>query len=236
MTLRAFAGPEVLVPSGDVVDVVGQGSVLTGDYPKDDLVYDWRQVGGDPVQFNFTSTSLTVDTTGATGDVTFLLTVSTADGSAEATDEFTIGVDLDAVVLESAVCDPATGHCYARIDTLTWCSEMKAAANNIYYDGMRGHLATITTPVERSFLATVARNAPGIIAGTDRFEEGVWVWDDGPEEGRLIEYLPWASENEPSNGYHWSYPEGEDYLSNLARGFDDLNGWRRYYVEFEPGW
>jgi len=242
VTLSAFAGPDVRALPGDTVDVVGEGSVLTGDFPEGDLVYEWEQVGGDPVDFEFSSPPLTVYTEGSGPEATFRLTVSTPDGSAEATDEFTVLVDLDATVVDHAKCDPATGHCYALAlrpngsRDLQWWDDAKAIANSTYFQGMRGHLATVTSAAERSFLSSVAGNAPAMLGGTDRGEEDVWMWADGPEDGTPIEYLPWAA-NEPSAEVHWTYPEGdEDYLQHEGRGLNDINGARWYYIEFEPGW
>ena len=116
-----------------------------------------------------------------------------------------------------------------------WWDDAKTKANRMVYNGMRGHLPTITSLEERQFLAGVASNTPAMLGGSDSEEEGTWKWADGPESGLLIEYLPWA-DSEPNDLYHWTYPEGEDYLQFEARGFNDINGARWYYVEFEPGW
>ncbi|MCH7992823.1 MAG: hypothetical protein IIB57_00105, partial [Planctomycetes bacterium] len=146
-----------------------------------------------------------------------------------------------AIVVDSASCDPATGHCYilarnpSGSNDRLWWDDAKAKANTMTYGGMRGHLATITSSAERQFLASVASNTPAMLGGTDRDEEGVWLWADGPESGQAIDFLPWA-DGEPNDLYHWTYPEGEDYLQHEGRGFNDINGARWYYVEFEPGW
>jgi len=242
VTLAAHAGPDRSALPGDIVEVIGSAEVLTGDFPESALVYEWEQVSGNSVEYEFSSPPLTVWTDGSGPEATFRLTVSTPDGSAEATDEFTVFVDLDATVIDHASCDPATGHCYALAlkpngsRDLQWWDDAKAIANSTYFQGMRGHLATVTSAAERSFLSSVAGNAPAMLGGTDRGEEGVWMWADGPEDGQPIEYLPWAA-NEPSAETHWTYPEGdEDYLQHEGRGLNDINGARWYYIEFEPGW
>ena len=146
-----------------------------------------------------------------------------------------------AIVVDSAACDPATGHCYILArnpdgsNDRLWWDDAKAKANTMGYGGMRGHLATITSSAERQFLAGVAGNTPAMLGGTDRDEEGVWLWADGPESGQAIDFLPWV-DGEPNDFYHWTYPEGEDYLQHEGRGFNDINGARWYYVEFDPGW
>ncbi len=241
VTISAFAGPDMSALPGDTVNVVGQGSVLTGGYDSANLVYTWEQVGGTPVWFQFSSPPLAVDMTGSGATATFMLTVSTADGSATATDQFTINVNTAAIIVASANCDPVTGHCYALAklpnganDNLPW-DDAKAKANNMYFNGMRGHLATVTSIEERRDIAGTARNAVAFLAGTDRVTEGVWMWADGPEAGQPIQYLPWAL-NEPSNSYNWRWPEGEDYLVHEARGENDGPGSGWYYVEFEAGW
>ena len=97
VVIEADAGEDFVVFEGDVVEVVGSATILSGEYDGD-FVFEWTQVGGDLVDYESTSPPLFVDTTGAFGDLVFQLTVSTLDGSASAGDEFTITVEAVTVV------------------------------------------------------------------------------------------------------------------------------------------
>lgn len=54
-----------------------------------------------------------------------------------------------------------------------------------------GHLATITSAAENSFLADLMAQANpggygGWLGGSDAAEEGVWRWTEGPEAGQVF--------------------------------------------------
>ncbi|MCH8252777.1 MAG: hypothetical protein IID36_10035 [Planctomycetes bacterium] len=92
IVIDADAGPDVAATQGDVVTVVGSASVLAGDYEESELVFTWAQVAGPPADYESASPPLTVDTSGVAGVLVFELTVSTADGAAFATDQFSLTV------------------------------------------------------------------------------------------------------------------------------------------------
>ncbi|HET8569315.1 MAG TPA: hypothetical protein VFM93_10055, partial [Candidatus Limnocylindria bacterium] len=55
---------------------------------------------------------------------------------------------------QAALCDPATNHCYEVVTVpggITWPSA-KAAAETRTYNGFAGHLVTITSAAETTFL------------------------------------------------------------------------------------
>lgn len=89
--LEALVGPDITATEGDTVHVVGQGRVLSGDYDEADLVYEWSQIAGDPVDFTAHSPPVDIDT--AQGELAFRLTVSTDDGMATASDDISIFVE-----------------------------------------------------------------------------------------------------------------------------------------------
>lgn len=137
----------------------------------------------------------------------------------------------DIITVDSAVCDDTTGHCYVFVDEPLWWDDALARAERMVYEGIMGHLATITSDHENSFLKENF-GRPGMLGGTDAETEGIWKWATGPEAGQEIDYLPWA-DGEPNNLTHWTYPAGEHCLQLEVRGFNDINGERWYYVEFE---
>jgi hypothetical protein len=96
-------------------------------------------------------------------------------------------------------------------NSLTW-ENAKIAAANTSYDGVPGYLATITSLQENQFITNRILGASNIwIGATDKYTEGVWVWDTGPEAGTQFwqgaangtrvsgQFASWAS-GEPNNG------------------------------------
>lgn len=98
VVIAADAGPDVTVVTGDVVDVTGAATVVSGDVSEDDIVFVWTQVGGDPVTYTSASPPLSVDTFGGVGDLTFRLTATAPDGTS-GSDDFTI-------TATEPLCDP----------------------------------------------------------------------------------------------------------------------------------
>ena len=78
---------------------------------------------------------------------------------------------------------PSTGHFYEYIDVLgiTW-QQAKTAAENQFYFGLQGYLATIMSP-EESQIAVEQASATGWIGASDFTNEGQWNWVTGPEAG-----------------------------------------------------
>ena len=84
-----------------------------------------------------------------------------------------------ALAVDDAVWNPATGHWYAYVDASTpsdWntCTEAAAAAG--------GHLATITSPEEHSWILDnlgIAGRPAAWLGATDSGTEGTWTWIGG---------------------------------------------------------
>jgi gliding motility-associated-like protein len=78
---------------------------------------------------------------------------------------------------------PQTGHFYKFIpaNLITWRNAKIAAENQFYY-GRRGYLATLTSQIEADFAGKQASGS-GWIGGSDEETEGVWKWVTGPEAG-----------------------------------------------------
>ncbi|MEN3324505.1 T9SS type B sorting domain-containing protein [Mariniflexile soesokkakense] len=113
---------------------------------------------------------------------------------------------------------PSTGHYYEFISNygITW-TEAKTEAENKFYYGLQGYLATITSAEEAQLTGEQAAGA-GWIGGTDEETEGIWKWVTGPEAGTVFwnggnngstpNYANWNI-RQPDNAHGGS---GEDYL------------------------
>jgi hypothetical protein len=105
--------------------------------------------------------------------------------------------------------DGGNDHHYEYITTRVDWDEARASALD-----QGGYLATITSASEQAFLYA-AFPEMSWIGGSDRDEEGVWRWMDGPEAGLIFwdhgptsAYSFWhAATNEPNDE-----AAGEDYL------------------------
>ncbi len=109
-------------------------------------------------------------------------------------------------------------------DTKTW-TEAKAACQ-----AYGGHLVTVTTSAENTFVSNLARSNRIWIGLTDEITEGVWKWvTDEPYVSGDAQWSP----GEPNNA-----GSGEDYVEMYTNGlWNDLPGAStRYYVcEWEAG-
>jgi uncharacterized delta-60 repeat protein len=78
------------------------------------------------------------------------------------------------------------GHVYQYVETagITW-EQARAGAQSLYYGGVQGDLATVTTLAERTFIDEVifedVKPDNVFVGGSDALEEGVWRWVTGPE-------------------------------------------------------
>ncbi len=80
--------------------------------------------------------------------------------------------------------NPLNGHYYFYVSgQYTW-HEALSSAEIFVYQGMTGHLLTITSADEQSFISTVFLGLGNAwIAASDQNEEGEWSWVAGPENG-----------------------------------------------------
>ena len=153
-----------------------------------------------------------------------------------------------------------TGHYYEFVtvsDPILW-QDAKVAAENRIFNGIKGHLVTITSQAENDFVSSLAtspsRIAEGWIGASDAEEEGIWKWVTGPEAGTQFwqggpspggstvggSYANWGT-FEPNNVTGPIITEGEDFAQIAPDGmWNDFPGvWRMpgYYVEYSssPG-
>jgi hypothetical protein len=117
------------------------------------------------------------------------------------------------------------GSAYEYVPTYTTWDRAKAAAEAMSYLGFPGRLATITSPAEQQFVASlVPWGANAMIGGSDAAVEGTWVWATGPETGTIFwrdsapyqgAYTNWLP-GEPNNAQ-----PGENYLVLYHGGWND---------------
>ncbi|QOD59482.1 T9SS type B sorting domain-containing protein [Polaribacter haliotis] len=113
-----------------------------------------------------------------------------------------------------------TDHFYEFIPAqgITW-KDAKIAAENKFYYGRRGYLATLTSEVEADFAGKQASGA-GWIGGSDEETEGVWKWVTGPEAGDIF-WNGQVNGSSPQGQYaKWNRSEPNDFRGNNTTGED----------------
>jgi hypothetical protein len=131
------------------------------------------------------------------------------------------------------VYNPANGHYYELVTTeggWTWDDARNTAAA-MSYNGMPGHLATVTSQAENDFIVNewpgIGSNVQVWLGGTDAVSEGDWRWITG----ETWSYTNWNG-GEPNNAGGnedcLTYKENEQWNDELCTN----EFW--YLVEFEP--
>lgn len=138
---------------------------------------------------------------------------------------------------------PETGHFYRFISAnlITW-SNAKIAAENQFYYGRRGYLATLTSQIEADFAGKQASGA-GWIGGSDEETEGVWKWMTGPEAGTIFwngavngttpNFAFWNA-NEPNNQGNEDYAHITDPSIGIRGAWNDLPNIGGDIAAYEP--
>ncbi|HVF09318.1 MAG TPA: C-type lectin domain-containing protein [Abditibacteriaceae bacterium] len=141
---------------------------------------------------------------------------------------------------QAQVQNPANGHWYQAVAApsggITW-AQAKAAAESMVHDGDPGHLVTITSAAEQTF---VTSNFP--IASSQNYWIGAFQPPGSPEPGGGFQWVtgePWSytawNSGEPNNAGTNNLGDAVEFVSNGlwndTNGSDALPG---YVVEFEP--
>jgi len=92
----------------------------------------------------------------------------------------TLGISAS---LTGAAYFAGTGSYYKFVATTGNWSTAKSQAAAATFNGMQGHLATVTSLAENQFITSKVGTATAWLAGTDSAVEGTWKWDAGPEAG-----------------------------------------------------
>ena len=116
---------------------------------------------------------------------------------------------------------------------MTWTEALNAAAGKSY-NGMTGHLVTITSAEENSFLSTLVQqkvttgwdNKSAWIAASDAATEGQWKWMAGPEAGTLFwnGNMSGAAVNGSYNAWVVSNLRDENSASGSSGSFTNPTG------------
>lgn len=126
-------------------------------------------------------------------------------------------------MLGTAIPNTTTGHYYEFVTNpgITW-HNAKAAAENSYFYGLQGYLATITSDAENQFVVSKLQGQ-GWFGASDEAQEGNWKWVTGPEAG--TQFWQGTGSGSAVGGLYnnWSSGEpndagGEDHVHFLTSG------------------
>lgn len=118
-----------------------------------------------------------------------------------------------------------TNSFYQYVSTGSTWSAANSAANSSTLTGLsgvNGHLATITSAVENTYIGTVVGSNDAWFGANDTTTEGVWSWGNGPESGQQFSNFLGLSVN--SMYENWAFLEPvditglEDYAIRRANG------------------
>ncbi|MEM8981066.1 MAG: lectin-like protein [Pseudomonadota bacterium] len=143
------------------------------------------------------------------------------------------GSVAQAVPVQWDVASGGNDHFYDIIaTTLTW-AEARDAAAAMTYNGLDGHLVTITSAGEQAFLDSLNPSGRDLWLGaSDAANEGDWRWVTGPETGLKLDdtYTNWYG-NEPNQ---WRGNPENYAVGWWATGWNDIPGTARfgYIVEY----
>jgi hypothetical protein len=123
---------------------------------------------------------------------------------------------------------PGNGHRYELIVGQTTWANAQAAAPTYSFQGIPGHLVTITTSAENSFISNTFASGQSAyfawIGGYEPNDDGVWRWGAGPESG--VQFANGATPTPPFNYVNWGgvepndFAPGEDFAAiNLGATF-----------------
>lgn len=151
---------------------------------------------------------------------------------------------------------PGNGHTYELVEVQTTWAGAVAAASAATYAGYSGHLATITTAEENSFISSTFASGQAQyfawLGGHEPNDDGIWLWGAGPEAG--VQFATGNAASPPYNYVNWhgiepnDFANGEDFLAiNLGGTFAAIGpgGWgdspnpnpadpiKAYIVEYE---
>ncbi len=136
---------------------------------------------------------------------------------------------VSATPFQWTVAGGGNGHWYEFVSSIVTWDTANANAQASTYNGMPGHLATITSAEENDWVFSNVGLA-GIsiwLGATDQSHEGTWTW----VTDETWNYTNWDNlYGEPNGGV------GANYLAfnwNIASRWNDESGSARYIVEYQ---
>lgn len=130
----------------------------------------------------------------------------------------------------------ATGNFYKYINSNVNYATALAAADDVALNGVYGHMVTITSNAERTFVLSVMSSHIWL-AASDADTEGKWVWTAGPETGQQF-----SQGGTAVNGLYENWSGSEPNTASYDYAYMNTNGtWydqagtegRRYVIEWE---
>ncbi|PTQ76272.1 putative secreted protein with PEP-CTERM sorting signal [Nitrosomonas oligotropha] len=114
----------------------------------------------------------------------------------------TIFLSLGLFAATGAVAAPVqwagNDHWYELVSTPLSFGDATAEAATRTYLGLGGHLVTVTSADENTFVHTLTTGGATWLGASDVAVEGEWRWVSGPEAGQLLTYTNWGP-GEPNN-------------------------------------
>lgn len=145
-------------------------------------------------------------------------------------------LDIERIIEEQntgVVYSVATGNFYRYVNSNVSYAAANAAANAAMLNGVNGHLVTITSAAENTFVDGILGNHIWL-AASDAGQEGKWLWLTGPEAGKQFSqgavavnglYENWNG-TEPNSGAG----ANDAYMNTNGTWYDQAAGGTRYYV------
>ena len=144
------------------------------------------------------------------------------------------------------VLNSANGHIYEKVtSSVTWAQARDAAAARSIR-GVSGHLVTVTSAAEQTFLTSSFSGLTYWIGASDATVEGTWRWVVGPESGQQFwqgtgtgsavnsMYENWRdSPSEPNNAGEEDCARSESPYQSTWNDFSCTSG-SGYVIEFSP--
>jgi hypothetical protein len=146
---------------------------------------------------------------------------------------FFSGIAISAPLQWSSVAG-GNDHWYEAVSSTSDWNATRILAENATYNGLQGHLASISSQQENDWIWQNLGLITGyFLGGTDQISEGNWEWITGETWG----YTNWNN-GEPNN-VDWLLSSGEDGLIISTEGrWNDVpisNYYERgYIIEYEP--